>query len=326
VFSLTQQEQALAHSQGGWLSPGVGGGKPVDILQMLTKARSEYDKVGKSSSEPKEIGGSTVLHGNPNLIKPIPVKPNTQVPLTHLLCAHFQIRAGRGGPVGIRGPVLGAPAICPPGSGLSVVADVQASPTTTPHQHPQNQPQHCSAIQKLIQGQRGVVGVGGVLQTVSESPENRLCENGVPLEHHHYHHLHHHLHHQHHHHHQQQYQHQQQVQPDPIQRLFRNQPPALPSTSSSVRPCCSNPPPLQQPPQLSSLPPAQPLLVDSVAYSCSHPQHSQSLFFSPSQPHLEPHRNSQSAPAAHGTGESSLCLYFSKCAAHVVARSKLGQV
>ncbi|XP_034019843.1 mRNA-decapping enzyme 1B-like [Thalassophryne amazonica] len=50
---LTQQEQAVAQSQGGWLSPDGGGGgrggdaKAVDIIQMLTKARSEYDKVGK---------------------------------------------------------------------------------------------------------------------------------------------------------------------------------------------------------------------------------------------------------------------------------------
>lgn len=49
VWSLTQQEQALAQSQGGWLSPGGGGSdaKTVDIIQMLTKARTEYDKVGK---------------------------------------------------------------------------------------------------------------------------------------------------------------------------------------------------------------------------------------------------------------------------------------
>lgn len=50
VCSLTQQEQALAQSQGGWLSPGGGRGseaKTVDIIQMLTKARTEYDKVGK---------------------------------------------------------------------------------------------------------------------------------------------------------------------------------------------------------------------------------------------------------------------------------------
>ncbi|KAI4803358.1 hypothetical protein KUCAC02_006909, partial [Chaenocephalus aceratus] len=55
----------------------VGGSeaKSVDIIQMLTKARTEYDK---SSSEPKEIGGSNVIYGNPNLIKPIPVKPIIQ--------------------------------------------------------------------------------------------------------------------------------------------------------------------------------------------------------------------------------------------------------
>lgn len=34
---------------------------------------------GQSTSEPKEIGGSSILRGNPNLIKPIPVKPNAQV-------------------------------------------------------------------------------------------------------------------------------------------------------------------------------------------------------------------------------------------------------
>lgn len=49
TWSLTQQEQALAQSQGGWLSPGGGASdaKAVDIIQMLTKARTEYDKVGK---------------------------------------------------------------------------------------------------------------------------------------------------------------------------------------------------------------------------------------------------------------------------------------
>lgn len=74
LCSLTQQEQVIAQSQGGWLSPAgggvgsgvgglgiVGGGnsdrggggggggeeKGIDIIQMLTKARTEYDKVGK---------------------------------------------------------------------------------------------------------------------------------------------------------------------------------------------------------------------------------------------------------------------------------------
>lgn len=51
MCSLTQQEQALAQSPGGWLSPGgsVRGkveGKGVDIIQMLTKAHTQYDKVG----------------------------------------------------------------------------------------------------------------------------------------------------------------------------------------------------------------------------------------------------------------------------------------
>ncbi|KAM3859012.1 mRNA-decapping enzyme 1B-like [Diretmus argenteus] len=407
---LTQQEQALAQPQGAWLSPGGGGGgggagaggsgggsggggrdKAVDILQMLTKARSEYDKVGKSSSEPKEIGGSSVLYGNPNLIKPIPVKPNTQdsegteprslslatlfgtqhqhhhasksEPISPMAVSgmgsvvdtskpgsvarpavartltyddpvapggglHVGVRAvvggqtigdtsgtggpkivqgsligvteagsGIGGTMGVRGPVVGAPEVGHPGSGPSVVAGMPASPTT-PHQHQQNQPQHCPAIQKLIQGQRGV---GGVLHTVAEPPKNRLCENGVPLEHHH--HYLHHLHQQHHHQLQQQYlQQQQQFQANPIQRLFQTQPPPPSSSSSSsstAPPSYSNPPPLQQPPHLPSLLPAQPLLVDSVVYS------GQPLFFSPSKPLPDfPHSN-QSALAAQGTGVSS---------------------
>lgn len=59
LSSLTQQEQILAQSQGGSLSPraAAGGGgvlvggnneaKAVDIIQMLTKARTEYDKVAE---------------------------------------------------------------------------------------------------------------------------------------------------------------------------------------------------------------------------------------------------------------------------------------
>lgn len=50
VCSLTQQEQAVV--RGGWLPPGGGaggvqdeGGQAVDIIQMLTKAHSQYDKV-----------------------------------------------------------------------------------------------------------------------------------------------------------------------------------------------------------------------------------------------------------------------------------------
>lgn len=179
---------------------------------------------------------------------------------------------------------------------------VSLTPTTV-HQHQQqqqqqqqNQPQHCPAIQKLMQGQRGV---GGTLQTLSESPENRLCDNGVPLEHHHHHHMfHHHQQHHHHHHHQ-----QQQLQQDPIKRLFQLQPLPPPASAStpftSAAPCFSNPPPaLQQNPHLSS----HPIMVDTV--SCSHlqAQQSQQMFFNLSKPQPEAQHHSQSASAIQGTG------------------------
>ncbi|XP_035529305.1 mRNA-decapping enzyme 1B [Morone saxatilis] len=365
---LTQQEQALAQSQGGWLSPGgggvvggvVGGGrgvirgggrggggggvvgrgrrgesdaKAVDIIQMLTKARTEYDK-GQSTSEPKEIGGSSVLCGNPNLIKPIPVKPNaqdseggeprplslatlfgsqhqhsskpdpisplgssssgkvTRPPVARTLTYEDTVNSrsltSKGGNVamadcsdrGLRA-VIGGQTIREDGAVVALLP----SPTSTYHQQQQQQPQHCAAIQKLMQGQRGVSG-GGVLQTLSESPENRLCDNGVPLEHHHHHHLfHHHQQHHHHHHHQ-----QQQLQPDPIKRLFQTQPPP-PSFTSAPSLCCPNPPPLQQITHL----PSQPIMVDSV--SCAHlqAQQSQQLFFSLSKSQPEAQQNSQSA-------------------------------
>ncbi|XP_037616228.1 mRNA-decapping enzyme 1B isoform X1 [Sebastes umbrosus] len=381
---LTQQEQTLAQSQGGWLSPGgrggvvgggggagvggllagvlggvVGGGggggggeaKGVDIIKMLTKARTEYDK---STSEPKEIGGSSALYANPNLIKPIPVKPNTQEsesaepkplslatlfgsqpqhhhspkpnpvspmaapvkgpspgrvtrpPVARSLKYEDAVNSGRsapskGGNVAMVACSDGALRAVIGGQTVPNVVGLLPSPTSAHHQQQQqqqqNQPQHCPAIQKLMQGQRGVGVVGGVLQTVSESPENRLCDNGVPLEHHHLHHhlYHHHQQQQHHlHHHQQQLHHhqqqqQQQLQADPIKRLFQTQPP----------PPSSNPLPLQQNPHL----PSQLVMVDSV--SCSHlqaQQQSQQLFFSLPKPQPEAQHNNQSAPTAQGTG------------------------
>ncbi|XP_034019795.1 mRNA-decapping enzyme 1B [Thalassophryne amazonica] len=328
---LTQQEQAVAQSQGGWLSPDGGGGgrggdaKAVDIIQMLTKARSEYDKE-KSTSEPKEIGGSSVLFGNPNLIKPIPVKPNTQDgegaepkplslatlfgtqpqhpfqpdPVSPLASSGTGSSSGRvarphvartltygdavcknvtsaGGniahaacsAVGVRS-VIGGQTVQEDGrvTGPKVVqgsdAGVLTSPTSTG-----NKQQHSLVIQKLVQGQRGV---GGVLQTVSESPENRLCDNGVPLEHHH------------HHHHLQQ---QQQVQADPLKRLFQIQPPPPPPPTTSITslpppPYCPNHPALHQAPLVSS-PPS----MDFVSLSQSQPQTSQTLFFNLSKPRLQ---------------------------------------
>lgn len=178
-------------------------------------------------------------------------------------------------------------------------------PSSTAAQHQQNQPQHCLTIQKLMQGQRVVSGVVGVLQPLSESPENRLCDNGVPLEHHHHllHHHHHHQeqHHPHHHHCQ-----QQQLQLDPIKRLFQTHP--LPPSSSSpltstASLCCSNTP-LQQKPHLSS----QPMPVDSVSCSNLRAQQSQQLCFNLSKPQAETEHSSQSASMIEGTGGRSYAI------------------
>ncbi|XP_029969460.1 LOW QUALITY PROTEIN: mRNA-decapping enzyme 1B [Salarias fasciatus] len=364
---LTQQEQALAQSQGGWLSPGGGGGgggiggllgggggggggteaKGVDIIQMLTKARTEYDKE-KSTSEPKEIGGSSVLCGNPNLIKPIPVKPNaqdndgaepkslslaalfgsqpqpyaspksppppaaaappmgsspgkaTRPPVARTLTYDDSLNSGRGvtsnggnpAPAGISdgGTRASAGEDCGKAASGLLLSPSAAQPQP-------NAPQHCPAIAKLMQGQRAV---GGVLQTLSESPENRLCDNGAPLEHHHHHlyHLHHQQqlqqhHHAHHHH---------QLHPDPIKRLFQSQPAPPPPPNASFCPpapsfCPSLPHVQQQNPHL----PSQPVMNNPV--SCSHLQpQSQPLFLSLSKSQAESQQSSQTAPAARAAG------------------------
>ncbi|XP_046534958.1 mRNA-decapping enzyme 1B isoform X1 [Equus quagga] len=77
--NLTQYEQLKAHQgAGAGVSPMIlnsGEGKEVDILRMLTKAKDEYTKC-KTCSEPKKITSSSAIYDNPNLIKPIPVKPS----------------------------------------------------------------------------------------------------------------------------------------------------------------------------------------------------------------------------------------------------------
>ncbi|KAM4711927.1 LOW QUALITY PROTEIN: mRNA-decapping enzyme 1B [Anableps anableps] len=326
---LTQQEQILAQSQGGSLSPAAGGraaglvggsneAKAVDIIQMLTKARSEYDK---TSSEPKEIGGSSVLCGNPNLIKPIPVKPNTQVSegadttvltLATLLGSqhqhHHSLKSDPLPPVAAstsagkvaRPPVartLTYEGSLNPGRNVAPTGGVDAGvgpidgeeSGNALHQLP-NQLQHCPAIAKLMQGQRGVAGAGGVLQTLSESPENRLCDNGVPFEH-----LHHHHHQQlypHHHH-----QEQQQQQHDPIKQLLQSHPP--PSLATSFISGASTG--LQQNPHASS----QPAQVDPVSHSHLEAQQGQQLFLSLVKLQAEMQKRGQMDSAAMGTGLSS---------------------
>ncbi|NXQ35794.1 DCP1B enzyme, partial [Alaudala cheleensis] len=77
--NLTQQEQFKAQQgSGAGLSPMImnsANNKEVDILRMLTKAKDEYTKC-KTCSEPKQITSSSAIYNNPNLIKPIPVKPS----------------------------------------------------------------------------------------------------------------------------------------------------------------------------------------------------------------------------------------------------------
>ncbi|XP_014326836.1 mRNA-decapping enzyme 1B isoform X1 [Xiphophorus maculatus] len=329
---LTQQEQILAQSQGGSLSPraaAAGGGvlvggnneaKAVDIIQMLTKARTEYDK---STSEPKEIGGSSVLCGNPNLIKPIPVKPNTQVnegadttvvTLTTLLGSQHQHHHPlKSDPVPPLAASTAAGKVARPpvartltyedslNSGRNVATSGGGDPAVGPADREEsgnalrqlpNQLQHCPAIAKLMQGQRGAAAAGGVLQTLSESPENRLCDNGVPLEHHHHHHP---LHHQHqhphlHHHHQEQ-------QHDPIKRLLQNHPPPLLATSFTA----AAPLVLQQNPY----PASQPGQLDSVSRSHLEAQQGQQLLLGLTKLQAEIQKRGPTDSAAMGTGLSS---------------------
>ncbi|XP_030070028.1 mRNA-decapping enzyme 1B isoform X2 [Microcaecilia unicolor] len=86
--NLTHEEQLRAqHGTGTGASPlslNPGDSKQVDILQMLTKAKDEYTKY-KTCSEPKQMTSSTAIYNNPNLIKPIPVKPseNLHHPVPH---------------------------------------------------------------------------------------------------------------------------------------------------------------------------------------------------------------------------------------------------
>lgn len=163
-------------------------------------------------------------------------------------------------------------------------------PKSSVIQHQQDQ--HCPAFQKLMQGQRGVSGGVGGLQTVSESPENRLCDNGVPVEHHHQHHLlPQHQHHQHHHH-----QKTQQMTLDPIKKLFQTQPgfPASSSLSLATPLCLS----LQQ--NITS----QPISVASVPCFHLRAQQSHQSCFKPSKPQTESLHN-PSASSLQGKGANS---------------------
>ncbi|XP_039564304.1 mRNA-decapping enzyme 1B isoform X1 [Passer montanus] len=179
--NLTQQEQFKAQQgTGTGVSPMImnsANNKEVDILRMLTKAKDEYTKC-KTCSEPKQITSSSAIYNNPNLIKPIPVKPsenqqqrisqqskNADAEPQHLsLTALF----------GKQDKAEGSEAL-PRQQQESLPARhgvVRSLSYEEPGPHsPGAEKQLCPAIQKLMVR-------GTELQPLAELPESRLCENG----------------------------------------------------------------------------------------------------------------------------------------------------
>ncbi|XP_015278359.1 PREDICTED: mRNA-decapping enzyme 1B isoform X1 [Gekko japonicus] len=185
--NLTQQEQLKAQQGTGiGISPvslNLGESKEVDILRMLTKAKDEYTKC-KTCSEPKQITSSSAIYDNPNLIKPIPVKPSD----TQHQCLPQQVQNIDPEPQHLS---------------LTTLFGKQEKPNTyqdasehsqkqyqenfplrqgvvrslsyeEPSRHsPTAEKQLCPAIQKLMVR-------GAELHPVSELPESRQCENGNP--------------------------------------------------------------------------------------------------------------------------------------------------
>ncbi|XP_072506236.1 mRNA-decapping enzyme 1B isoform X2 [Notamacropus eugenii] len=189
--SLTQYEQLKArHGARAGISPMIlnsGEGKEVDILRMLTKAKDEYTKC-KTCSEPKQITSSSAIYDNPNLIKPIPVKPSEgqhqRVPQQGQNLdpepQHLSLTTLFGKPdkTTYKEVTEQKSQLLPPTPqqqqekppirqgvvrSLSYEEPKRNSPTP--------EKQLCPAIQKLMVR-------GTDLHPVSELPETRLCENG----------------------------------------------------------------------------------------------------------------------------------------------------
>ncbi|NXX28829.1 DCP1B enzyme, partial [Nicator chloris] len=179
--SLTQQEQVKAQQgTGAGVSPMLvnsANNKEVDILRMLTKAKDEYTKC-KTCSEPKQITSSSAIYNNPNLIKPIPVKPseNQHQRISQQSKAvdpepqHLSLRALFGKQD--KADVSEGPSQQPEhGPGRQAV--VRSLSYEEPARHsPSAEKQLCPAIQKLMVR-------GTELQPLAEFPESRLCENGA---------------------------------------------------------------------------------------------------------------------------------------------------
>ncbi|XP_063495970.1 mRNA-decapping enzyme 1B isoform X3 [Symphalangus syndactylus] len=187
--NLTQYEQLKAHQgTGAGISPMIlnsGEGKEVDILRMLIKAKDEYTKC-KTCSEPKKITSSSAIYDNPNLIKPIPVKPSesqqqrTPQPSQTLdpEPQHLSLTALFG-----KQDKATCQETVEPGQTLHQQQQQQEKLPTRqgvvrslsyeePKRHsPAIEKQLCPAIQKLMVR-------GADLHPLSELPENRPCENG----------------------------------------------------------------------------------------------------------------------------------------------------
>ncbi|NXA73749.1 DCP1B enzyme, partial [Thryothorus ludovicianus] len=181
--NLTQQEQFKAQQgTGAGVSPMImnsANNKEVDILRMLTKAKDEYTKC-KTCSEPKQITSSSAIYNNPNLIKPIPVKPsenqhqrisqqskNVDPEPQHLsLTALFGKQDKADASEALHKQQQHQDAL-PARQGV-----VRSLSYEEPSRHsPCAEKQLCPAIQKLMVR-------GTDLQPLAEFPESRLCENG----------------------------------------------------------------------------------------------------------------------------------------------------
>ncbi|XP_005989498.1 mRNA-decapping enzyme 1B isoform X2 [Latimeria chalumnae] len=187
---LTRQEQVKAE-QGAAEGVSPQSVKPredkaVDILKMLYKAKDEYNK-GKPSAEPKQISNSSAIYNNPNLIKPIPVKPSesqyqpaaqqptkslSQEPQHLSLAALFGSHEQTQGtmqqqqqPPPRKGKTSGRHGVA---RSLSYEEPSRLGATEKPQAL---EKQLCPAIQKLI-------APGAELQPVPELPERRVCVNG----------------------------------------------------------------------------------------------------------------------------------------------------
>ncbi|XP_060550449.1 mRNA-decapping enzyme 1B isoform X3 [Pantherophis guttatus] len=177
--NLTRQEQLKAQQGSGLgISPvslSSGDRKDMDILQMLTRAKDEYTKC-KTCSEPKQMTSFSALYHNPNLIKPIPLKPreSQKVQNTDSEPQHLSLMTlfGKQEKTNLYQNVSEPSQKFhqdnfPPRQGI-----VRAFSYEEPGRHsPTTEKQLCPAIQKLMVR-------GPELHPVSELPENRLCENG----------------------------------------------------------------------------------------------------------------------------------------------------